>query len=1188
MSVRFVLGRAGAGKTRYCLDAVLSELAGDCPAGRLILLVPEQATFQIERALATGTPRGGYWQAEVLSFSRLARRILDQTGPTPVVVSTQSRVAALRRMVACGRELEVLRRAAQSQGFFVQLSRLIEELLREEVAPETLAALGQGLGQSDSGQKLCEIARLYGDYLSWLGPGRIDMAARLTLLRERLAQCGWLTEAKVWVDGFASFTRQELHTLVELARRARELTIALLVDPLAPAVRNPRQPPDPLGLFYRTELTYQRLLDLFAQAGVEVAPPIHLRPSPLPRFAGAPGLAGLEAALATPGGPEPEVSVENLPGSQRPGPQCRPGGQAAQTTAGSTGAHGPAALRVEDRWFGPGGGPRDGASEIRLVECATHRDELRAAARWIRAMVADSRGRLRFRDFAVIARDLAPFAHLAGEVFAEYEIPYFLDRRRPLRGHPLSRLLRGLLDAAGSDFAVRPMLRLLRTGLLPLSVDQAEQLENLLVRYCVVGQESWQRPTWELEDGVWGAAETLAPQRKRIVKALEPVVVLVRGGSADGATWARTLYGALTGLEVDRRVREWVQSARARRRWESAETYRLAWSGLCQVLEDLHDVLGDTPLSVGQVAAIVGSACDELTLGLAPPTVDQVLLTGIERSRHPDIRHAWVLAFNEGVFPARPPTEVLLSDAERRSLCQAGLSVGASRREDVFYERLLAYIAFTRPSASLTISYATVGDDGQELLPSPLLAEVRRALPALRATRLSDDEPPVNLNELATGYLGGLQERPGTREHERYRRLCEEVGRVPSLGRRLDRMLRGVHYRNVPGDVGNYGGPRSGCAEGVWDGTPSEVETYVDCPFKHFAKFGLKLEAAAGPSPLELELGRTAHEILAGVTERAIRAAVSVRDLPDQQWQEWLEAEVAACRERQPPDQPKRRPDLVFMRELLGRFLSEVIGAHAARWRRGQFQPLYCERGFRPEAGRGQLGAVELSLPDGRRFWLRGKIDRVDVCEQGDQKLLLVYDYKSGKVEGMKAEYLTGTRLQLFTYLLALWRAMEGAGSWRPAGVLAAPLFPNFDVLNSAYAATAPPAEQTMYLYRPRGLVEEVAARLLDGQLGRHPSPVAQLQLNRDGSFNRRSDVCSDQEMERRLELVERTLQMAVEGIVEGRIPVAPLLEKRRLACCYCEYQTVCRYDPAYNRARRAESVLPKLADGQTTEGEEA
>ena len=65
MSVRFILGRAGTGKTHHCLTSIRRELESDpeC-AQKLILLVPEQASLQMERALLASPGPGatpGHW-----------------------------------------------------------------------------------------------------------------------------------------------------------------------------------------------------------------------------------------------------------------------------------------------------------------------------------------------------------------------------------------------------------------------------------------------------------------------------------------------------------------------------------------------------------------------------------------------------------------------------------------------------------------------------------------------------------------------------------------------------------------------------------------------------------------------------------------------------------------------------------------------------------------------------------------------------------------------------------------------------------------------------------------------------------------------------------------------------------------------------------------------------------------------
>ena len=79
--LRFIFGRAGTGKTHTCLTEIKNVISSEGEEGpALILLVPEQAAFQMEYELYTSLPRPATARAQVLSFRRLAHRVLSQTG----------------------------------------------------------------------------------------------------------------------------------------------------------------------------------------------------------------------------------------------------------------------------------------------------------------------------------------------------------------------------------------------------------------------------------------------------------------------------------------------------------------------------------------------------------------------------------------------------------------------------------------------------------------------------------------------------------------------------------------------------------------------------------------------------------------------------------------------------------------------------------------------------------------------------------------------------------------------------------------------------------------------------------------------------------------------------------------------------------------------------------------------------
>lgn len=1169
MSARFVLGRAGTGKTRFCIDQLAAALQAP-RRGRLALLVPEQAAFQMERALVERIPAGGYWRADVLSFSRLAQRILDETGRPERLLTPTARMMALRACAARAPALlHAFGPAAATRGFFSELSHVVEELFAAEIDAARLREAAERLDDPAARGRVLGLAAVFDAYLKWLSSAQLDAAQALDVACERLEQLSWLRGARVWIDGFARFGAQEQRVIVSLARLAQDVTITLLLDPAAPAVSRPASPVDPLDLFATTESTYRLLHQALMNAGVTIDAPVALTPAATPRFRDAPALARLEAALARP------IGV---------------GGESAQPP------------RAADLGAASGANP----PAVRVLRCAMPREELCCAARQIRRQVVDSAGRLRFRDFALVARDLAPYAGIVEDVFREFGIPYFLDVRRSLRAHALSRLIDALFRLVQSSFAAPAVLRLLRTGLLPLSDRQAERLENRIVEFELSGRAAWQAPAWpstraekrgqrELAEvqraELHREEQELNAARRRLIAGLDPLVELAaRPAPPTARAWAAALHAVLDSLGVRRRMEAWMDEARRAGELESAEVHRMAWEALCEALTELHEVLAETPLSLGDVSGVLGTALAESTVGLAPPALDQVLVGSIERTRHPDVRHVWLFGFNDGVFPAAPPEDRLLSGEQRAALAERGLDALRSRRGDVYAERLLAYIAVTRPSASVTVSFSAAGLDGQPLFPSPLLEEIRRAADVAVEAPV-EGEPPVCLAEAAETCLRARSGAGGSEAlARRAAALRTELFADPSLGSDFRLRLRGLDYANRPSPVGNFRRPHE--REGVeWIASPSEVETYLDCPFRHFLLRGVKLDEQRGPTPLAVELGWRAHELLADVTRSAIALNRPIGSIDDDTWLRLLRDACERSDAARSADAVG--PRVRFLAGVMQAQLRETVLALAERWRRGAFRPVHVEDRFAaapraPGEPGPKLPALRLELGGGRAFRVEGQIDRVDQAEADGRRRVLVYDYKT-TVRTVRSPYLTSDRLEVFTYLLALVAADPGDRSAQPAGVFLFPTYPSTKALTQTDEAESDEKTLRLRLFKPRGVFDRDVAPLLDRDLGETPSPIAQMRLKKDGAFDKAksSDVVDAQRLREYLDLARDTLTAAARGVCEGRIDVAPLIEGRRLACLNCSFQPVCRFEFAYNDARPAETALPSLSAGPGEQAEE-
>ena len=112
MSIRFVIGRSGTGKTTLFLDEIRDRLEEQPDGPPVLYIVPEQMTFQSEYRLINTPGVAGMIRTQVYSFTRLAWRILQETGgASRTHVSSSGLSMLIRKIIEDNKEdLKLFRR----------------------------------------------------------------------------------------------------------------------------------------------------------------------------------------------------------------------------------------------------------------------------------------------------------------------------------------------------------------------------------------------------------------------------------------------------------------------------------------------------------------------------------------------------------------------------------------------------------------------------------------------------------------------------------------------------------------------------------------------------------------------------------------------------------------------------------------------------------------------------------------------------------------------------------------------------------------------------------------------------------------------------------------------------------------------------------------------------------------------
>ncbi len=652
-----------------------------------------------------------------------------------------------------------------------------------------------------------------------------------------------------------------------------------------------------------------------------------------------------------------------------------------------------------------------------------------------------------------------------------------LDRIAVLYGteEPYARIVHAQMDSAGiirngvgplrlsSGMAGRTILGLLSmvgTGMHRSDLFAWLSGSRVVHQERLVPLEAWERISrdagvvagldqWDkLLEGY--ARDCERPGAAADARALRSFVLGLAAGLASAAarvrrwsehsSWALSLLTGLLGGEGNRAG------------WPDVE--RLAAERVERVIEQLAGL----DLVEGPVALDVFAGSLRLELEAKQMRVGSIgkgILCGrVDTGAGLDVDLVIVLGLAEGTFPATQPEDYLLSDGEREAAGGALASVAGAT--ECRHHDLLATLAGAG-SHLLCVPRGDLRRNG-ERYPSRFLAEIA-AVPAGEEVDLGGPAGGGHWLRHVASFGAGLQDsaNPATAQEYRLRALIDAgsprqvaaavggsladpvlaAGAAMLVARRSERFTRfdgNLAGLAVPSPATKAVSAVAASSTGTATSTgvvtsATRLSRWAVCPFAYFAREILRIEPVENPedrvemSPLDL--GRLVHEIL----ERFIREAPAPvggcgSSAPGERWsgedasrlrsiaQDICEAYDRRGLTGRPAFWHRDRRRVMAVMERFIREDSDRLALHCTR-------PLAAELAFGLPGG--EVGAVELPLPDGRRVMFHGVADRLDATGDGE---LEVIDYKTGRDDDYRGLSETdpdgrGTKLQLPVYALA-------------------------------------------------------------------------------------------------------------------------------------------------------------------------
>ena len=1174
MALQFVFGGSGSGKTRYLYEQAI-RLSLEQPDRRFLVVVPEQFTMQAQKEIIRLHPRRGIMNIDVLSFKRLAYRVFDELAvKMPVVLDDMGKSMVLRRV--SGRKksgLGLYGSHLGQAGFINQLKSQISELCQYGITPQDLELLQGETENPLLKQKLGDLGLIFQEFKDYIADHYITAEEILDILCRELPRSEMLKNSVIFLDGYTGFTPVQYRIVELFITHALDVVCAVTVDYGA----DPYRESGIQNLFYMSKHTVCRLAAMAKAGGVELKEDVILDRRPAWRFAQSPALDFLEQNLYRYNGrawkgeqdqvklfcgqtPEEEVRyvksrIESLVREQ--GLRYRD----MAVVTGDLAAYG----REITRQFDQAGIPffmddkksileNPMVELIRAVLEAVRDFSYENVFRYLKTGLVYDRAE-GTADEAQPVWENAAGADSGGEA---------IDWEEASDGE-LADVLLGE-TGGGAD----------RRYSREEAAVMTDRLENYVRALGINGWKRWDSQ-WEAQ---FKGAENLNLQELNAFRQwiLAPLRPLREAMSKDAtvASVTQALRNYLESMELREKLEEYQAyfAARGLRGDENlAREYGQVYDRVEELFERLTGLLGDEKAERKSYAQILDAGFGEIQVGVIPATIDQVMVGDITRTRLDGVQVLFFVGVNDGVVPQRKNGGSLLGDRDREFFKAHRLELAPTAREDGCMQKFYLYLMLSKPSRRLVITYAGRSADGKSLRPSVLLGEVYKLFPGLTAEDGSTVKWPVQTpRDGKETLIQGLKtyrdlKEPdaadGALEDSQWERKFLELYRwffgQEDYREEVKLLVQAAFYSYEERGIGRaaaralYGK--------ILQGSVTRLEQYASCAYAHFLRYGLELMERREYELEAVDMGNLFHQSIDRCFQVMKAQGRDWRNLTEEGRQGLVKESVSQVVADYGNTIMMSTARYAYLAGRVERMTDRTIWALAEQVKRGDFEPAGFEVSF---SAVDNLKAMRIALSPDEELQLRGRIDRMDLCEDGGTLYVKIIDYKSGGTSFDLAALYYGLQLQLVVYLDAALEMEERKNPGKevvPAGIF---YYNIQDPLVEKKEAMTPEEieQQILRQLRMNGLVnrELEVIRHLDREIETQ-SDVIPVALKAGLIQESRSSVASGKRFEQLKSYVNRKLRTAGRDILEGDTSLKPYKQSARTACDYCPYHAVCGFD---------------------------
>lgn len=1116
MGLNIVAGRAKTGKSTYIYDDIYNKIKSNSK-NNLILIVPEQMTYQTEYEFINRISDRGIIAAEVLSFSRFSYKIFEEVGGLKLQeINSYGKIMLLKQIFEEHKnELKLFNKSFKQEGFLREFDSLISEFKQNCISIDFLEQILKYKVHEEENQlltnKLEDIIKIYKEINVRTDNKFFDEEDKMDLLIASISNSKVIKNAIIWVDGFESFNMQRHRLIKELVKYAKDVTISLNIDKTS---LDNLQNTDDWEAFKTVHDTYKTLItDL--DENVNIIPVSNNNMSK--------EIKNIEQNMFT---------LDNSKYVQK-------------------------------------------TKNIQIYSSLNPYTETENIASKIISLVRDEG--YRWKDIVVVTGDMDSYGLNIKKVFTQYDIPYFLDYKRDIMGNPLTKFILSFLDMFIYNFKHDSVFEFLKTGFTSLDYDEVSKLENFALQYGIEGHR-WFRPfkfnadNLEYFNKLREKFITHLTDAKNKFKNLETTIDIT-------VFLFEFLKTFKVQEKIEKQVGNFKRSELYELSSENAQVWnyvidifeqiilagdeikivpkeyrKMIESGFREVKISIIPPTLDK-VTIGEIDKIaVKSAKILFVLGanegkLNSKNTEKGILLEDERELLNNSGINMLNDFNYYMFKEKHLLYKVFTNATEKLFLSYSLgnNEGKSLQPSMYIDRLKQLFPEVKEKSDLEGESFEVKISNNKGTINSLISNIRDYIEGNHIDYVWKDV--YTWYELNESHISKLIEHGLHYENKAHKITKNNLSKIHQIPVSMS-VSKLENFATCPFKffMENIIKPQPRIVQ--------KIEAYDLGNIYHQAVEKFTQNIVAEKDLMELDKHKV-QDISISCTEKVLTEG---------------EMDYTAF------DSNERNK---YMKEKIKRLVNRAAITIVEQLKKGNFKPVFTELVIGDkDKSEVSINPIEIKLTEEVSVFFQGRIDRVDILEKDSKVYINIIDYKSSHKDIDLSDAVQGLQLQLLVYMSAIIKNGESLFKTKPE-IGGAYYFCIDDPYINGDEVQAQDCESEIFkqLSLKGYIVEDLdVIKNMDKDIETNrKSDVIPVSFNKDGSASKSSKTLEVNEFKAILNKTDDVARSLAEKILDGNIDIMPYRKDSgdKIPCSYCNYSGVCQFDPSVdgNNYRRIKKL---------------